>query len=133
MTDNFRIKSYFLQLYRIAKSNKNFPRRVTKKEMSMLKEMHPKGFSNDRGVTGMHASLKPSPKPPSFLSASRNLSFHRQKKPFQVAYDGPSFYTRRFLDDRSSGQIVTRLLSRGSTVPPFPDLLSLAVVSGTGF
>jgi hypothetical protein len=98
----------------------------------MLKEMHPKGFSDKFGVVGVYASLKPFPKPPSFLSASRNLSFHRQKKPFQVAYDGPSFYTRRILDNGSPGQIVTRLLSYGSTASPFPNGLPMAVTSGTG-
>jgi len=87
----------------------------------MLKVMHPKGFEGER-VVGVHRSLKPFPKPPSFLSASRSLFIHRQKKPFQVAYDGPSFCTRRFSDKKSPGKIVTRLLSRFLTGPFIPNV-----------
>ena len=86
----------------------------------MFKEMHPSGFSDERGLVGMYASLEPFPKPPSFLSASRSLYFYRKKMPFQVAYDGPSFYTQRFSDKQSLGKIVTRLLSCVLTVLPVP-------------
>jgi hypothetical protein len=79
----------------------------------MLKEMHPREFKE----THVGVCKKPFPKPPSILSASRSLFIHRQKKPFQMAYDGPSFYTQRFLDKRSLGKIVTRLLSFVLTVP----------------
>lgn len=78
--------------------------------------MHPKDYRGER-VIGVYASLKPFPKPPSILSASRNHSIYRQKKPFQVAYDGLSFCTRRFLDKKLPGKIVTRLLSCNFTVP----------------
>lgn len=100
----------------------NFHRRVTRREMSMSIQMHPRNFATDQRIFGMHASLNPLPKPPKFLSASRDLRFSWQKKPFQVAYSGISFYPRRILDITSSGKIVTRLLSLSFAVSPGPNV-----------
>jgi hypothetical protein len=88
----------------------------------MLVKIHPKNFADDRGIFGMVASLNPLPKPPKFLSASRDLRFSWQKKPFQVAYSGVSFYTRRILDMNSFGKIVTRLLSLNLTASSGPNV-----------
>jgi len=110
---------YILDHYfSVIRKYRNFPRRVAKREMSMFKEIHPRDFLCEYRIIGMYANIKPFPKPPSFLSASRLLSFHRQKKPFQVAYDGPSFYTQRLLDRWSLGKIATRLLSYFLTASP---------------
>ena len=86
----------------------------------MLVRMHPKKFVNDSGTFGMYASLKPLPQPPKLLSASRDLRFSWQKKPFQVACHGTSFYTQGISDINSLGKIVTRLLSMNLTVPSGP-------------
>ena len=86
----------------------------------MFKEMHPRDFSGERGLIGMYASPKPLPKPPSFMSASRSLNLYRKKMPFQVAYDGLSFYSQRFFNKNPHGKIVTRLLSCTLTVLPVP-------------
>jgi len=94
--------------------------------------MHPRDFRHER-VVGVYISLKPFPKPPSLLSASRSLCIHRQKKPFQVAYDGPSFCTQRLSDKQSAGKIVTRLLSYILTVPLFQMFYPRTVMSGAGF
>jgi hypothetical protein len=88
----------------------------------MLVKIHPKNFTTNRGIFGMVASLTPPPKPPKFLSASRDLRFSWQKKPFQVAYSGVSFYTQGILDINSFGKIVTRLLSLNLTVSPGPNV-----------
>ncbi len=122
--EKVRLRVYFDKYFWTSENNRNFPRRVTRRELSMLKEMHPRDFSDEYGVVGVYASLKPFPKPPRFLSASRNHSFYRQKKPFQVAYDGPSFCTKRFSDKKSFGKIVTRLLSYALTVSPVPHIWS---------
>ena len=105
---------FFLIIFGYSKLIETSHGGLLKERLSMLKEMHPKKFKDTR-VFGVY--VKPFPKPPSFLSASRSLCIHRQKKPFQVAYDGPSFYTGRFSDKKSPGKIVTRLLSYFSTVP----------------
>jgi len=86
----------------------------------MLENIHPKNFASDHGFFGMYASLKPLPKPPKLLNASRDLRFSWQKKPFQVAYHGTSFYTQGISDINSFGKIVTRLLSLNLTVSPGP-------------
>jgi len=88
----------------------------------MLVKIHPKNFASHRGIFGMVANLNPLPNPSKFLSASRDLRFPWQKKPFQVAQNGPSFYTQGILDINSLGEIVTRRLSLNLTVSPDPNV-----------
>lgn len=109
---------------KIRRSIRNFQRRVTRREMSMLVKLHTKNFANDRGIFGMYANLKPLPKPPKFRSASRDLRLSWQKKSFQVAYHGTSFYTQGISDKNSFGKIVTRLHSWNLAVPPGPNVWS---------
>ena len=90
----------------------NFQRRVARGEKSMSVKLHTRNFTSNRGIFGMYASLKPLPKPPEILNASRDLRFSWQMKTFQVAYHhGTSFYPHRNLGDQTFGKIVTRLLS----------------------
>lgn len=79
----------------------------------MFNEMHPPSKILEKGAlkAGMYASLKPLPKPPNAMSASRILRCSRQKSSSQSAYNGAPFYRQMLAVEVSLGEIVTRLLS----------------------